>query len=363
MRRYDASRSRRSVPGRGALSNPEGRFERLRREAVDDGWVPVPDPPPPVTSWVEDASRTVIARNRSPDVPFDRSLNPYRGCEHGCIYCFARPAHARLGYSPGLDFESRLVVKTRAAELLARELGRPGYRPAPIALGADTDAWQPLERRLGITRAVLGVLAETRHPVMAVTKSALIERDLDLLAPMAARGLVRVAVSLTGLDPELSRRLEPRAAAPGRRLRVIAALHQAGVPVTVLFAPLIPALNDHELEVTLEAAAAAGAGSAGYVCLRLPGELAGLFEEWLRVHRPGAAERILARVRELHGGELYRSDFGRRMRGDGVLAELIAQRFRLACRRLGLEGEPPALDCSQFRAPSAQMDLFGRQGC
>jgi len=346
---------------RGACSNAVGRYEALTRERFDDGWGSEEPPLPLRTTHTPDASRTVLSFNRSPDVPFDRSINPYRGCEHGCVYCYARPSHAWLGLSPGLDFESRLFYKPQAAERLRAELARPNYRCAPIALGTNTDPYQPLERRLGITRSLLETLAACNHPLTITTKSWLIERDVDLLADLAQRRLCRVAISVTTLDRSLARALEPRAAAPERRLRTIAGLRAAGIPVTVLVAPLIPALNDAELEGILERARGAGAGNANFILLRLPGEVGPLFEEWLQSHFPDRARHVLGLVRDSHGGQLYDARFGRRMRGAGAVAALIARRFDLACRRLEF-GEPPGLDCTAFRAPrgtaNPQLSLF-----
>lgn len=352
--RYDSP-----FKGRGAGSNPDNRFEQHSRERVDDGWDSLAQTEAaPRTTLEVDTSRRVITYNQSPDVPFDRSINPYRGCEHGCVYCFARPTHAWLGLSPGLDFETRLYHKPDAPEQLRRELGRRGYAPAPIALGINTDAYQPVERRLGLTRRILEVLAESRHPLTIVTKSALIERDLDLLTPLAADNLCRVAVSLTTLDSQLSRRLEPRAAAPHRRLQTIARLSAAGVPVSVLVAPLIPILTDAELEALLEAAHDAGACDAGYVLLRLPHEVKDLFSDWLQMHEPLKAEHVLNRIRDCRGGRDYDAAFGSRMRGTGVFADLLAQRFRKAYRRLDFPGTPP-LDCSRFRAPREETPQLG----
>ncbi|HBC07964.1 MAG TPA: radical SAM protein, partial [Rhodospirillaceae bacterium] len=286
-----------ATKGRGAVSNQDGRFERLTREAVDDGWRDDDDLPPPRTQVLPDTARKVIARNTSPDIPFDRSLNPYRGCEHGCVYCFARPSHAYLGLSPGLDFETKLFAKHDAAELLRRELAARSYRCQTLQLGANTDPYQPIERRFGITRGVLEVLAACNHPVSITTKSDLVLRDLDILAPMAAKGLASVAVSVTTLDRRLARRLEPRAPTAAKRLRAVEGLSRAGVPVTVLAAPMIPALNDMELDAIIAAGARAGATAAGYVLLRLPGEVADLFAEWLQAHYPDRATRVLNRVR------------------------------------------------------------------
>lgn len=346
--------------GRGAAGNPDNRYAEYRREACDDGWGSLDAPPAALrTELLVDASRTVISYNESPDVPFDRSINPYRGCEHGCVYCFARPSHAWLGLSPGLDFESRLFHKPDAPAILRRELARPGYRCAPIALGINTDVYQPVERRLGLTRAIIEVLAAHGHPFSVVTKSALIERDIDLLAPLAAANLVQVAVSVTTLDRHLARRLEPRAAAPERRLQTIRRLTAAGIPVTVLAAPMIPFLNDHELEAILAAVRGAGAVDAGYVLLRLPHEVKDLFRDWLALHEPLKAARVIQRLRDCRGGRDYDSRFGRRMCGEGGFADLLARRFRLARRRLGFPGAPP-LDCGRFRVPGrpAQLDLF-----
>ncbi|WP_018937545.1 MULTISPECIES: PA0069 family radical SAM protein [unclassified Thioalkalivibrio] len=353
--------------GRGATIDPHARFESTRHEPFDDGWVGDGEAPAPLRTEVTvEHPRSVLSWNQSPDVPFELSLNPYRGCEHGCAYCFARPAHAYVGLSPGLDFESRLFAKVGAADCLRRELARPSHRVTPLALGINTDAYQPIEREWRITRELLEVLAETGHPVSIVTKSALVERDLDLLGPMAERGLVQVAISVTTLDRGLSRPLEPRAAAPQRRLQTVERLTAAGVPVSLLVAPLIPVLTDGELEVLLDAGAAAGAVAAGYVLLRLPREVAPLFEDWLRTHHPLKAEHILQRLREAHGGKLYDSTFGHRMRGAGPYAELLRQRFRLARRRAGLAGRLVELDCNQFVPPArpqearseGQLDLF-----
>src|SRR5438876_4182812 len=322
--------------GRGAQSNASGRFEAEARLASDDGWQSLDELPPFKTTVAVDTARKVITRNDSPDIGFDRSINPYRGCEHGCVYCFARPTHAYLGLSPGLDFETRLFAKPNAAALLDEELRRPGYRPAVMAIGTNTDPYQPIEREMAIMRGVLETLAAFNHPVGIVTKSALVLRDLDLLAPMAKKGLVQVHLSLTTLDRGLARRMEPRAATPGKRLAAVEALAKAGVPVGVLTAPMIPALNDMELERLLEAAAAAGATTAGYVLLRLPLEIKELFEEWLRTHVPDRADRVLRLVRDTRDGKLYDPTFGRRMTGQGPYAELLGKRFRLACHRLGL---------------------------
>ena len=350
--------------GRGAVTNPSGRFEKTRVEPFDDGWGDGAsgEPLPPLrTTLTPDAARRVIARNSSPDVPFDRSINPYRGCEHGCVYCFARPTHSYLGLSPGLDFETRLFFKADAARLLEEELRAPGYRCDVIALGANTDPYQPVERTRKVTRQILEVLSAHDHPVGIVTKSNLVLRDVDILEPMARRNLVQVLISVTTLDRGLARTMEPRAPTPERRLEAVRALSEAGIPAGVLAAPIIPALNDSELEAILEAAAGAGAASAGYVLLRLPLELKDLFTEWLEAHVPLRAKHVLNAIRETRGGELYSSDFGERMRGTGPYAGLIAQRFEKACRRLQLDRRGVSLDCSRFRCPPRagdQMDLF-----
>lgn len=339
--------------GRGATSNRDSRFHRLRHESVDDGWAPEEAGPAPVRTHLErDRSRSVLNRVRSPDLPFDRTINPYRGCEHGCIYCYARPSHAQLGYSPGLDFESRIVYKPDAAALLRAELARPGYRCRPVALGGNTDIYQPAERRLGITRALLEVLAEHRHPLTMVTKSGLVLRDLDLLVSLARERLCQVSISLTTLDHGLARTLEPRTVAPRRRLEVIRRLAQAGVSVGVLVAPVIPVLTDPELETVLAAAREAGATFAGYTLLRLPGEVAELFGEWLSHHHPLRARHVMTQVRATRGGRDSDSAFGRRLRGTGPVADAIAQRFRLAHARLRYAPAPP-LNSEDFRVPGA----------
>jgi len=336
--------------GRGATSNAVGRFERMGREQHDDGWGSLDEELPPLRTEVAiDASRSVIAYNTSPDLPFERSINPYRGCEHGCIYCYARPSHAWLGLSPGLDFESRLLAKPDAPALLRKELSKPGYRCKPIALGVNTDAYQPIEREYRITRGILEVLAECNHPVSLVTKSALVERDIDILAPMAAQGLALVFVTITTLDRKLARTLEPRAAVPERRLETLRRLAEAGIPTGVMTAPVIPSLNDSEMENILEAASRAGARQAGYVMLRLPHELAALFEDWLRLHYPLKADHVLSLIRQSRGNKDYDAAFHTRMKGQGIFAELIARRFRLACQRLGLNVGREKLDSLIFR--------------
>jgi len=345
--------------GRGALSATAGRFETYDKVLTDDGWGSVDAAPfPLVTVLTEDRTRTIIARNESPDIPFDRSINPYRGCEHGCIYCFARPSHAYLGLSPGLDFESHLFFKPRAAELLAQELRAPRYQCQPLALGTNTDPYQPIERDKRIMRGILEVLRDFSHPVSIVTKSALVCRDLDILAPMAARRLALVAISITTLDRHLARRMEPRAATPTRRLDAIAQLSAANIPVAVMVAPIIPGLTDHEIEAILEAARAAGAVTAGRVMLRLPRELGGLFTEWLETHAPGRAKHVLSLIRDIRGGEINQSAFGERMSGDGPYADALNQRFRLATRRLGFATDRgvTSLNTSQFKRPPQSGD-------
>ncbi len=340
-------------PGRGALSNREGRYESTTLTVEDDGWTPLPTPAAPGTVVRADHARTVISRNDSPDVPFDQSVNPYRGCEHGCIYCFARTGHAWLGLSPGLDFETKLFFKADAAERLREELASPRYRCAPLAMGTYTDPYQPVEGRLEVTRRILELLWECRHPVSIVTKSALIERDLDLLGPMAAEGLASAAVSVTTLDDELKRRMEPRTASPRRRLAVIRALSGAGVPVGALVAPVIPGLNDHEIEAIVEAVAAAGAGWAAYLVLRLPLEVKDLFREWLDAHYPDRAERVMSLIRQARGGRESDSRFGHRGRGTGAWADLLEKRFEVALRRHGLGTRRcQSLDTGRFRPPS-----------
>jgi DNA repair photolyase len=348
----------RARKGRGAVSNASGRFEPERRAGIDDGWGSADAAPPPLdTVYARDTAKTVIARNDSPDVPFERSINPYRGCEHGCVYCFARPSHAYLGLSPGLDFESRIFVKEDAPELLAAELSKPSYACQSITLGANTDAYQPVERSLQLTRRIIAVLRDFRHPVCLITKSALVQRDIDILAPMAKERLAAVAVSLTTLDRDLARRMEPRAATPERRLETMTALSRAGIPVAVLAAPMIPALNDSELERILEAAAAAGASSAGYTFLRLPLELAPRFEEWLGHHAPDKARHVMSLIRQSRGGKAYQSEWGTRMRGTGPYAEMLRLRFEAARRRYGLErGRAWQLDTTRFRKPAQKGD-------
>jgi DNA repair photolyase len=346
--------------GRGALSNDNGRYE-LAREAEFDGWESDDLPTRPRTEVTTESPRSMITWNRSPDLPFDRSINPYRGCEHGCIYCFARPTHAWLGLSPGLDFETRLVARPEAARVLERELRAKRYRVAPIAIGTNTDPYQPIERDHGIMRACLKVLAAFRHPVAIVTKGTLIERDIDILAPMAAQGLVRVGISITTLDAGLSRRMEPRAPAPRRRLQAIARLTAAGIPVRIMTSPIVPGLTDHEIEAMLEAGREAGADAASWIMLRLPKEVSQLWQEWLATHEPGRAGKIMARLREMHGGKDYDPRWGHRMRGEGVYAEMVGRRFKAAARRLELDRATAPLRCDLFRVPimkGDQLSLF-----
>jgi DNA repair photolyase len=338
--------------GRGAASNPSGRLEAFQRETFDDGWTADEAPAPLKTEVTVERPRTIITRNDSPDISFDQSINPYRGCEHGCFYCYARPTHAYQGLSAGLDFESRLFVKDGAAALLERELANPKYRPKVIALGANTDAYQPIERQYRVTRSVLEVLAKARHPVGIVTKSNLVLRDLDLLAPMAAEGLVKVFVSVTTVDRALARRMEPRAPTPERRLEAIETLAQAGVPVGVMAAPIIPAVNDGEIETILTRAYAAGAREAGYVALRLPLELRESFREWLSVNFPDKLKRAITLTQSMHGGKDYTSQWGRRMAGSGPYAWMIGRRFEIAAKRLGYRETPVGLRSDLFRAPT-----------
>jgi DNA repair photolyase len=349
------------LSGRGARSNASGRYESLAVEAFDDGWEADEAAAPLRTTLTAEAARAIITRNESPDVGFEQSINPYRGCEHGCIYCYARPAHAYMGLSPGLDFESRLFFKPDAAHLLEWELSRRGYAPKVIHIGGNTEPYQPVERRLGVTRGVIGVLSRFRHPFSIITKSALIRRDLDLLAPLGAAGLARAAVSVTTVDRALARIMEPRAATPARRLEAVRALAEAGVPTTVMFAPVIFGLNDHELEAVLERAAEAGAAGAGYVTLRLPLEIKDLFEEWLATRVPDRARRVMSLMRQTRDGKANDPRFGHRMRGEGPLADLLARRFAVARKRFGLDRPHAPLDLTQFRVPPKagdQMDLF-----
>lgn len=346
--------------GRGAVSNLQGRHEVHGRAQFDDGWGTLAEHGDEhgqqqiETEVTFETARSILSRNTSPDLPFRVSLNPYRGCEHGCIYCYARPSHANLGWSPGLDFETRIVAKTNAAQVLRQTLARRQYVPETIAIGVNTDAYQPCERKLGITRSVLEVLHECQHPVAMITKSSLIERDIDLLAPMAERGLAIAAITLTTLDNTIARALEPRANAPARRLRTIRTLAQAGIPVGVSIAPVIPFITEPDLERVLEAAFEAGAHSASYVTLRLPLEVSPLFQQWLETHFPDRAKRVMNRVREMHGGKDYASDFANRMRGAGIYSDLIRQRFNKARHRLGMDARHDDFathDCSAFKPP------------
>ena len=356
----NAARPLRFRKGRGAASNPANRFESRYSDAFDDGWGTADAEPPALrTTVTEDRARTIINYNSSPDIPFDRSINPYRGCEHGCIYCYARPSHAFIGLSPGLDFESRILRKANAAKLLRGELDKPSYRCQPIALGVNTDAWQPVERKMGITREILEVLAEYRHPVYTLSKSSLIERDAEILATMASDRLASVAISITTFDRQLARRLEPRATAPQRRLETIRRLSGMGIPVGVQVAPILPVLTDAELESILEAARDAGATWASYVMLRLPLEIADLFKEWLSEHYPLKSDHVMSIVRDMRQGRENDSQLGQRMRGTGVFADLIARRFDLARKRLGLANAPEPLDCQRFRpSRGGQLSLF-----
>ena len=352
---------------RGALSQIQGRFEGDVRSPYDDGWAQDDESPPaPQTTVTEESARSIIARNDSPDVPFEQSVNPYRGCEHGCIYCYARPSHAYLELSPGLDFETRLFAKTNAVELLKEAISKRGYRATPMAFGTNTDCYQPIERRYRVMRGLIEVLAACDHPLTIVTKSALIERDIDMLAPMAKKNLVKAFISITTLDHRLARTLEPRAASPRRRLDAIRALASAGIPCGVMVAPLIPALTDKTLEAVLEAGAQAGAIMAGWILLRLPNEVRPLFREWLSAHYPQRADHVISIIRQSRGGRENDPNFGSRMTGSGNFVELIGKRFDLACKRYGLNSEDNhmasrgGLDCSLFRPPSAsgQISLF-----
>jgi DNA repair photolyase len=357
----DLTADPRRLKGRGALSNASGRYEPHMRVLVDDGW---DDgwrdndlaPPPIRTEVLYDASRTIIARNKSPDISFEQSINPYRGCEHGCIYCFARPTHAYLGMSPGTDFESRLFAKPNAAELLAKELSAPGYIPKVIAMGTNTDPYQPLEKKMRITRSILEVLRSFNHPVGIVTKSPLILRDIDVLAPMAEQGLAKVALSVTTLDRNLARVMEPRAGTPARRLQAIKGLTEARIPTGVMFAPVIPALNDGEMENVLSAAAEAGAKTAGYVLLRLPLEIKDLFREWLEANQPDRARHVMSLIRQMRGGKDYDAQWHTRMRGTGPYAEMIARRFHLAVKRVGLNRDSKPLLLGKFKRPERAGD-------
>ncbi|TAK47143.1 MAG: PA0069 family radical SAM protein [Xanthobacteraceae bacterium] len=347
--------------GRGAQSNASGRYEAEARVAFDDGWQSLDDLPPFKTTVGIDTARKVITRNDSPDIGFDRSINPYRGCEHGCVYCFARPTHAYLGLSPGLDFESRLFMKPEAPELLEKELSAPGYTPKVIAIGTNTDPYQPIERRHQIMRGILEVLERAGHPVGIVTKSALVMRDIDILARMAERNLVKVALSVTTLDHHLARAMEPRAATPARRLEALRQLSAAGIPTTAMVAPIIPALNDCEIERILDAAAHAGVGGAGYVLLRLPLEVRDLFREWLLANYPDRYRHVFTLIRDMRGGRDYDSQWGTRMKGTGPMAWMIGRRFEVGCEKYGLNQKRVRLTTEHFRPPRScgeQLSLF-----
>jgi DNA repair photolyase len=350
------------VRGRGALSNRPGRFEPIEREDFDDGWTERDEDPPRLDDTLTAMkSRTIITRNDSPDIGFDQSINPYVGCSHGCTYCYARPTHAYMGLSPGLDFESKLFFKPDAAKLLETALSKPGYKVDRVHIGANTDPYQPAERKLGVTRAVLKVLDAFNHPTSLITKSALVVRDLDILSAMAERGLVKVFVSVTTLDRALARAMEPRAATPERRISALRQLAAAGVPCGVGFAPCIPGLNDHEMEAVLERAAEAGVKEAMYVALRLPREIKDLFREWLEAARPDRAKRVMSLVRQMRGGLDYDPQWGSRMRGQGPIADLMSRRFTLACDRLGLNRDRFIQRADLFRVPATpkpQLDLF-----
>ncbi|MEO0632954.1 MAG: PA0069 family radical SAM protein [Pseudomonadota bacterium] len=353
-----------SAKGRGAVSNAVGRFEAHQRCTVDDGWAQDATLPPLRTEVRTERARTAITYNKSPDLPFDRSINPYRGCEHGCVYCFARPSHAYLGLSPGLDFETRLVARPGIDQVLRAELGRKSYRVAPLAVGTNTDPYQPIERAHGIMRACLKVLAACGHPVAIVTKGTLIERDIDILGDMARRGLVRVGISVTTLDGDLCRKMEPRAPGPKRRLQMIERLSAAGIPVRIMASPMVPGLTDPEMEEILAAGKRAGARSASWIMLRLPREVSALWQEWLAEHYPDRAGRVMSKLREMHGGRDYDARWGHRMRGTGVYAEMVAHRFDLTVKRLRLKTRLQPMRCDLFqppvapRTPTAQLDLF-----
>ena len=351
------------IKGRGAVSNPKNRYEPKTTEAFDDGWGTLDDlarePSKVQTIALDESSRTIISSNRSPDLPFNQSINPYRGCEHGCIYCYARPSHAYWDLSPGLDFETKIITKPNAAELLRAALSKRNYQASPILIGANTDPYQPLEAKLGTTRSIIEVLAEFKHPFSIITKGKLITRDLDLLAPLAAQRLFAAAVSVTTLDNHTKRALEPRAASGKERLATISALTEAGVPVTLMAAPMIPYINDQELETLLTEGRKAGAISANYILLRLPLEISEMFQEWLAAHYPDRASRVMGIVRQSRGGKDYSSRFGERMRGTGHFAELLEQRFRLTARKLGFGTDARnQLDTSQFSPPGQQLQLL-----
>lgn len=341
--------------GRAASSNQVSRFDPHTRETQDDGWnnLEMEEVSPLRTEVMLDAAKTVINYIQSPDLPFDRTLNPYRGCEHGCIYCYARPSHAYLGMSPGLDFESRLLMKADAAGLLKKELANPNYKCAPIALAMNTDGYQPIEREYQLTRQIIHVLSEANHPFSLVTKSSLVERDIDLIAPMAAKGLASIYLSITTLDRKIARYLEPRAAVPERRFETVRKLSAAGIPTGVMVAPVIPALTDGDMEQILQKAHQAGARKAGYVFLRLPHELTSLFEAWLQQYFPLKAQHVMSLVKQSRGGKTYQSEFGKRMRGEGIFADLLANRFKLSCQKLGMSGERTGFRTDLFKVPDS----------
>lgn len=348
--------------GRGATLNPSSRFDRESRHVFDDGWQTLDDLPAFRTHVQIEKPKTILTKNDSPDISFDRSINPYRGCEHGCIYCFARPTHSYMGLSAGLDFESTLFCKPNAAQLLKKELSKKGYKPRTIALGTNTDPYQPIEKQWRITREILEVLEEANHPVGIVTKSALVTRDIDILSRMAARGLAKVCVSITSLDARLSRAMEPRAATPGLRLKTLYKLSREGIPTSTMVAPVIPALTDHEIEKILAAAKTAGAREAGFIMLRLPREVAPLFRDWLLKHYPDRYRHVMNLLRALRGGKDYDAEYGKRMRGDGPYAWQVGRRFEIACKKLGLNDTRRRLDNSQFIPPAreaeSQLSLF-----
>ena len=347
--------SRKSIKGRGALTNKEGRFESMARVAIDDGWgsQELQDAGNKTTVSV-DISKTVISRNKSPDVPFDQSVNPYRGCEHGCVYCYARPSHSYLGLSPGLDFERKLFYKPDVVEQLQQELSAPGYRCQVLALGTNTDPYQPIEKRYQLMRGILELMLETEHPITITTKSSLVERDVDLLQELAAHNLVMVSLSVTTLDHDVARKLEPRATAPRRRVQTVSYLSSMGIPVHVSVAPVIPALTDHEMESILQECVEAGAAFATYTLLRLPWEVKDIFKQWLEEHYPDRANHVMSLIRQSRGGKEYDSNFAQRKSGTGQFAELLAKRFKLACSRLGLNATPVSLDTNRFRSPQPQ---------
>src|SRR5688572_26724036 len=361
MKRHSKEVNPETLHMRGARSQIQGRFESAGRETFDDGWTPEEKSATELQTQVTiERARSIVSTNDSPDVGFDRSINPYRGCEHGCIYCYARPSHAYLNLSPGLDFETRLFAKVNAPELLREELGRPGYACEVISLGANTDPYQPVEREYRITRGILEVLSECDHPVGIVTKNALVERDIDILAPMAKKNLATVFISLNNLDHDLARRLEPRCSAPARRLEAMRRLSAAGIPTGVIVAPVIPFLTDHQIEPVLEAAYAAGARGTGYVLMRLPWEVKDLFRDWLETHYPLKAKHVMSRVHQMRGGRDNDPNFGSRMSGSGELADLLRKRFDIACQRLGFNARSWALDTTRFRKPrrDGQLALF-----